>query len=151
MKPVGHLIFSRNVLKTGKTVNLTCVAEGYPPNSSFEVTHRGNQIKTEPLPEGNGVYYTINSAGKNDSGEYKCFPKTTLTEYPSEPLQGDAVSETLTVYCEFSPHRKLQLLLYQLVCCYYKCFHYGLNHNTTLCSIYVKHYHITPCRFLRRL
>ena len=108
VKPVGHLVFSRNVLKTGEKVNLTCVAEGYPPNFSFEVTHEGNQIKTEPLPGGNGVYYTIHSAEKNDSGEYKCFPKTTLTEYPSEPLQGDAVSETLTVYGKFSTHRKLQ-------------------------------------------
>ncbi|CAI8024948.1 hypothetical protein GBAR_LOCUS14455 [Geodia barretti] len=102
VKPVGHLLFSTNTTKTGGTVNITCKADGYPSYFSFEVTHENNQIRTITLPGRRGVYFVIESASKNDSGEYACYPEATLQEYPNDPLQGNAAKFRLTVYGELN-------------------------------------------------
>jgi hypothetical protein len=96
--PVGHLFFSNNIIKSGSTVNVTCEAEGYPSDFIFKVTHEDHQIQTIHLPGGKGVYFVIESASKNDSGKYACFPEATLPEYPNDPLQGNAAIVYLTVY-----------------------------------------------------
>ena len=81
---------------------MTCKAQGYPPTFIFEVTHRDNKLPTVPLPGGKGVYVMIESTTKNNSGEYQCIPKSTLQEYPNNPLQGDEVTHSLTVYGELT-------------------------------------------------
>jgi hypothetical protein len=100
--PVGHLFFSNNIIKSGSTVNVTCEAEGYPSDFIFKVTHEDHQIQTIHLPGGKGVYFVIESASKNDSGKYACFPEATLPEYPNDPLQGNAAIVYLTVYGELN-------------------------------------------------
>ena len=100
--PVAQINLSGNVTKVGGSsvmrvggsVTITCTGagEGSPPPTNFTLTHEGNQLTSL-----DGTY-TIPSVEKKHSGKYGCVPKTVLSEYPKDPLQGDEVSVQLTVY-----------------------------------------------------
>ena len=98
------LHISSEVAKTGSSVNVTCMAESYPPANNvnnFQMKHPKNTpINRVLLPGMNGVTHIITSANKTfDAGEYECTVNVSMEEYP-RPLQSDIAVATLIVYGE---------------------------------------------------
>ena len=89
--------------RLGSSVNVTCVAESYPPANTvgnYLMRHpRDKDVDRVLLPGKNGVVHIISGASGNDSGEYECTVTVKLDEY-STPLQSDNVNASLVVYGE---------------------------------------------------
>lgn len=105
VKPVAHLTISNEVTKSDSAVNITCMAESYPPadkSTNYILNHAlplSIPINPQLLPGKNGVVYTVNAANKErDAGDYECTVTVTLDEYPTKVLQSDKQEVHLKVY-----------------------------------------------------
>ena len=76
MNPVISLPFSNSTIEAGTSVNVTCIAESYPPaNSSdyYSIQHPiGETLHATTFIDGIGVIHPIESASCDDSGPYAC-------------------------------------------------------------------------------
>ena len=103
VKPRVTLNVSSPVAKTGSSVNVTCMAESYPPADSmdnYQMKHPLNTPINRTFLPMHGVVHIITAASKErDAGIYECAVSVTLEEYTT-PLQSDNVRANLLIYGE---------------------------------------------------
>ena len=77
MYPKISLTFSKNPVRIGSSVNVTCTAVSYPqanPHTDYVIQHPDGVTLTHTLIASgiSGIIYEIDGAMDNDNGTYKC-------------------------------------------------------------------------------